>query len=308
MCGFDGTVRSYRPSDFGEIIRLLSEAKHIEPDRPFVSSVALAERLARPNFSPEEHLLVVEADGKIIGYTEITSEPGIGRTVFDCLVHPRRRRQGVASRLLARAMKRSRAMGASVAQVSIDEAANAGMALLSRAGFRFARRFIEMRLDFYNARLTHVKEGPFTIRKLHFDESEKLTRIQNRSFAGSWGFHPNTDEEIRYRLTLDGGGPEDVIMAYRDQKPVAYCWTRALLQADGTRKGEIHMLGVDPDFRNQDIGREILLRGLLDLKRRGLRLVDLTVDEENHAARQLYESLGFRSHATSVWYEKRITR
>ncbi len=308
MGTFDRIVRAYRPSDFGKIIRLLSEAKRIEPDRNFVSSVALAERLARPNFSAQEHLLVVEAEGEIVAYTEITPELGIGRTVFDCLVHPRRRRRGVASELLAGAMKRSKAMGARIAQVSIDEAANAGKALLSRAGFRFVRRFIEMRLDFYNARLTSVKEGPFTIRTLQFDELEKLTEIQNRSFAGSWGFHPNTDEEIKYRLTLHGCGPEDVIMAYSGQKPVAYCWTRVLLQADGTRKGQIHMLGVDPDFRNQDIGREILLRGLLDLKRRGLGLVDVTVDEENHAALQLYESLGFRIHRTTVWYEKRITR
>ena len=308
MSGFDCTIRSYRPSDFGRIIRLLSEAKQIEPDRSFISSVTLAERLARPNFSPEEHLLIVEVDEEIVGYIEITPELGIGRTVFDCLVHPRRRRRGVASRLLTRAMKRSGTMGARIAHVSVDEAANAGKALLSYAGFRFVRRFIEMRLDFYNAHLTRVKEGPFSIRKLQFEESEKLTEIQNRSFAGSWGFNPNTDEEIRYRLALHGCGPEDVIMAYTGQRPVAYCWTRTLLQADGTRKGEIHMLGVDPDFRNQDIGREILLRGLLDLKRRGLGLVDLTVDEENHAARQLYESLGFRIHRATVWYEKRITR
>ena len=98
MRDFDCTVRSYRPSDFGKIIRLLSEAKQIEPDRPFISSVALAERLARPNFSPEEHLLVVEADGEIVGYTEVTPEPGIGRAVFDCFVHPRRRRRGVQDR------------------------------------------------------------------------------------------------------------------------------------------------------------------------------------------------------------------
>jgi len=300
-------IRPYQPWDFGKIIRLLSEAKHMEPDRPFVSSVGLAERLARPNFSPEEHLLVVEAEGEIIGYTEITPELGIGRTVLDCFVHQRRRRQGIASKLLAQATKCSGAIGARTIQVSINEAAHAGETLLSHAGFRMVRRFIEMRLDFYTACLIDVKEGPFTIRKLRRDESERLTEIQNRSFAGSWGFHPNTDEEIRYRLTLHGCGPEDVIMAYADRKAVAYCWIRTLLQADGTRKGEIHMLGVDPGFRNQDIGREILLRGLLELKGRGLSRVDLTVDEENHAARQLYESFGFRAYTTTVWYEKQFT-
>ena len=79
---------------------------------------------------------MVEAEGEIIGYTEITPELGIGRTVLDCFVHQRRRRQGMASKLLAQATKCSGAMGARTVQVSINEAAHAGEALLSRAGFR----------------------------------------------------------------------------------------------------------------------------------------------------------------------------
>jgi mycothiol synthase len=64
------------------------------------------------------------------------------------------------------------------------------------------------------------------------------------------------------------------------------------------------MLGVDPDYRQQEIGKAILLNGLEDLKRRGVKIVELTVDSENPAACALYESVGFEVYARLEWYEK----
>ncbi len=66
------------------------------------------------------------------------------------------------------------------------------------------------------------------------------------------------------------------------------------------------MLGVDPDYRQQEIGRAILLNGLDDLKARGVDIVELTVDSENPAACSLYESAGFEVYARLEWYEKTL--
>jgi ribosomal protein S18 acetylase RimI-like enzyme len=65
------------------------------------------------------------------------------------------------------------------------------------------------------------------------------------------------------------------------------------------------MLGVDPDYRQQEIGKAILNNGLKALKARGVDIVELTVDSENTAARALYESMGFKMVAKTEWYEKR---
>jgi ribosomal protein S18 acetylase RimI-like enzyme len=67
------------------------------------------------------------------------------------------------------------------------------------------------------------------------------------------------------------------------------------------------MLGVNPDYRQQEIGKAILLNGLEDLKRRGVEIVELTVDSENLAACSLYESVGFAVYAKTEWYERMIT-
>ena len=76
--------------------------------------------------------------------------------------------------------------------------------------------------------------------------------------------------------------------------------------AAGSMKGEIHMLGVDPDYRKKGIGRNVLLAGLADLKSRGVTIVELTADGEDPAALGLYESVGFKKYSRAEWYEKKL--
>ena len=76
--------------------------------------------------------------------------------------------------------------------------------------------------------------------------------------------------------------------------------------AAGGVKGQIHMLGVDPDFRKKGIGRNILLAGLADLNSKGVTIVELTADGEEPVAMGLYESVGFKVCSRSEWYEKKL--
>ncbi len=76
--------------------------------------------------------------------------------------------------------------------------------------------------------------------------------------------------------------------------------------AAGNLKGEIHMLGVDPDFRKKGIGRNVLLSGLADLKSRGATIVELTADGEGPAALGLYKSVEFKIYSRVEWYEKKL--
>jgi mycothiol synthase len=63
---------------------------------------------------------------------------------------------------------------------------------------------------------------------------------------------------------------------------------------------------VDPDYRQQDIGKAVLRNGLEGLKARDIDIVRLTVDNENAAARSLYKSVGFEIYAKTAWYEKAV--
>ena len=66
------------------------------------------------------------------------------------------------------------------------------------------------------------------------------------------------------------------------------------------------MLGVDPDFRQQSIGKKVLTAGLSCLKLKGVEIVELMADAEMPAALALYESAGFTQYLRVDWYEKKL--
>ncbi len=301
------TIRNYHRNDFNRYVQLLKETETFDRSGRYISNPDLAEELSRPNYFPETDLFVAEIDRKMIGYISVTLEPGIGRALLDCLVHPQHRRKGTASKLFTYAFQCARDSGVGVLQISIPETNVAAKHLVAHLGFRYIRRFLELKLDIYNIPLQDVNYGPFLSRGLRQGQEDLLTKLQNRCFEGTWGFNPNTNEEILYQLNRRGRSLENVRLVLAADNPVGYCWTEVNAEANavrGEKKGKIHMLGVDPDYRNKDIGKHALLAGLSFLKHREIQIVELTVDGENMPARRLYDSQGFKVRAVTHWYEK----
>ena len=302
-------IRNYFPPDFDQYVRLYVESEQLEPSGRFITAKGLSDHVGRPNFAPQTDLLVAELDGKLVGQLSITLEPGIQRALLEVLVHPRHRRKGVASTLLARGLQRVEQSGIRAVQMSVSETDSAAKSLLHHLGFCFIRYFFEMRLELQNIRLPATGRDAYHSRRLKPGEEELLTQIQNRCFTDTWGFNPNTTAEIAYRLRMHGRSADDVILTYLGDQPVGYCWTIIDSDANAGREkntGVIHMLGVDPVYRQQEIGKTILLNGLRDLKHKGIDIVELTVDSENPAACALYESVGFEVVARTEWYEKPV--
>jgi mycothiol synthase len=303
------TIRNYQPRDFENYAQLHHEtAAQDRPDQPAATQL-LAENLGHPRFHPEHDLFLAEKDQHLIGCVSVFLEPEIGRALVDGMVHPRHRRKGVATDLFAHAIRHARAAGVKVAQICVPETNRAAKKLLTSLGLRFFRHFIGYRLDLAAADLPDASPDQYVYRNLQPGEAEKLTEIQNRSFADTWGFNANTPEEISYRINASTCTPENIIMVFLADRPVAYCWTRlqhAGNSACAANRGEIHMLGVDPDFRQQSIGRNVLTAGLSYLKHKGVEIVELTADGEMPAALALYESAGFKKYMRTEWYEKRL--
>jgi len=304
-------IRNFRPEDFSGYVRLNAEVEKVEPTGRRTSPQVLSERLGQPGYLPERDLFIAEVAGEVIGYMDVRPELGIGRVLLDCLVHPRQRRKGVATALFRYAIRRAGELGASLAHVNVAEDNAAAKGLLSKLGFRFVRRFLELRLELSKVHLPEDEELALPCRHLQRGEEDKLAEMQNRAFADTWGYNPNTVEEVVYRLNAINRSPEDVILVCKGDKAVGYCWTATNVEeqaAGATNKGRVYMLGVDPDHqaKGKGIGKRVLLAGLAHLKSKGIEVVELTVDSENEAACALYESVGFKVSSTSVWYEKAV--
>lgn len=302
-------IRNYRPDDFDSLVRLNLEVGKLDLTGRCISPQVLSEHLGRPNYLPEQDLFIVEEVGKVVGYIDVTPELGIGRVVLDCLVHPEHRRKGLATELCRYAMRRATELGAHVAHVNVAQDNVAAKNLLHKLGFRFVRRFLGLSLQLSEARLPDVEHFTPLCHHLRPGEEDKLTMIQNRSFAGTWGFNPNTLQDINYRVNLSNCSHRDVILASRKGKAIGYCWTTANLTdapPPHLRKGRIYMLGVAPKYRSKGIGRLLLLAGLSHLKSKGVEVAELTVDSQSGAACSLYESVGFKVSSTTLWYEKTL--
>jgi len=302
------TIRNYQPADFNKYVLLHTEAEKLEPTGCCVSPQVVAEQLGRPNYSPDQDLFIVEIDGDIVGYMDVKPELTIGRVILDCWVHPEHRRRGLATKLLGYATNRTKELGAKVAHIDIMEDNVVAGRVLCRLGFNLVRRFLKLRMSIADVCWADINQAALGCRCLQHGEEDKLTQIQNRAFTGTWGYNPNTVEEITYETNLSNCFPEDVVLACDGDKVVGYCWTRIACKGGvpSERKGQIFMLGLDPDYRGKGIGKKILLAGLAHLKSRSLQVVELTVDSENKAACALYKSIGFKVRASSFWYEKVI--
>jgi len=301
-------IRNYQPSDFKKFIQLMAKAEKLEPTGRLTSPQAITENLGRPNYSPEQDLFVIEIDGNIVGYMNMAPERAIERVILDCWIYPEHRRKGLATKLLNYATHRAKELGVKVAHANISQDNKTASRVLSKLGFKYVRRFLELRLDINKFGWKDIDLSALDCRHLQPGEEVKLTNIQNRAFADHWGYNPNTVEETTYWTNLNSFSPEDVVLTCDGDKFIGYCTTGITnkREASGKRKGDIYMMGTDPDYQGKGVGKRVLLAGLAHLKNKGVRVIELTVDSENKVAHTLYQSVGFEVQTSSLWYEKVI--
>ena len=244
-----------------------------------------------------------------VGYIDITTEINIGRRIIEGSLPPDYWKGGLATNLLGKAVDRGRELGVQVAHINIAQDNEAARAALSQLGFSFVRRFLILRLKIAEVRSQYINRSALQYRHLQRGEEDKLTKLQNRAFTGTWGYNLNSVQEIIYSLGLAGSSREDVIVAVDSDRLVGYCWTRPTCRMDNVKgAAQVFMLGVDPDYRGRGIGKGVLLIGLSYLNSKGVHIAELTVDSNNQVAYALYQSIGFRVWTSSLWYEKQITK
>ena len=300
-------IRNYQPADFNKYVLLLDQAEKLDPTGRCISPRVVAEQLKRPNYSPEQDLFILWSED-IIGYIDVKPELAIGRVVLDCWVHPEHCRRGLATKLLSDAINRARLLGAKVAHVSVGDHNVVAAKVLRRLGFSFIRRFLELGLDITDVgELDMAQAGPGS-RYLQSGDEDNLTQLQNRAFAGSWGYNPNTVEEITFRVNSSTCSREDIVLVYEGDEAIGYCWTGISCEEGmhSMRKGRILMLGVAPDCRGKGTGEKLVLAGLARLRSKHLQVAELTVDSQNKVACALYKSIGFKVQANTLWYERVI--
>ena len=123
----------------------------------------------------------------------------------------------------------------------------------------------------------------------------------------SWGFSPNTVDEIVGRATIDaernGFAPILILESKETGALDAYIW---ITLKDGD--GRVEMVGVSPDLRGAGLGWTIFNAGVERLIANGASALVLDVDSENPPARRIYESVGYRTYAQVRYFGLEIIK
>jgi mycothiol synthase len=106
---------------------------------------------------------------------------------------------------------------------------------------------------------------------------------------GNWAL-----ADLENRMREPWFDPTGFFLCINNGLIVGFCWTKIhndFVNVDPV--GELYVIGVDPDFANQGIGKAVCTEGLIYLRDKQLKTAILYVDEDNAAGIGLYKSLGF---------------
>ena len=295
------TIRNFRWEDaptLAELENRLLQSSHAStaPKERFVT-----EFLGQPNLNPEEDLFLYESEGILQGYGLIFHEPAISRTVLMSKTHPDEDASAVEEALLDTALRRAGQLGANVLHVQAKP--NSPQSdLLLRRGFQHIRTYWTMGWEIQDLPPAEPPQGCSFRSYGQEGDAEALTDIQNAAFGGSWGFAPNTSQEIAYRAEMSVTSHDGIIFLCEGETVYGYCWTYLAGDAD-KQVGIIFMIGIHPVYRRRRLGKPLLTVGLKYLASLGVDHVELEVDGANTPATRLYFSLGFTKVSESHWFE-----
>ena len=261
--------------------------------------------LSLPGLDPERDCFVAQESSADVGLAILWPELPIRRAVLEMGVSDANSPQTVALALIDAAIARSRRLPISVLHAQTLSEDEAKRRLIYEAGFLPVRRYATMQWSENALPKVELPEG-FTLRSFRAGhDTQALTDIQNAAFGDSWGFSPNTVEQIEASVASKSSTPEGILFVTRGDDLATYNWT-IRPAGPGGKLGRIAMTGVHPAYRGQGLSRPTVIAGMWWLASQGVDVIELEMDSSNLSAARVYESLGFQKVSDTVWFELRL--
>jgi mycothiol synthase len=284
--------------EIADVLALADAAGEADGVYPLSEDVVLRVRGAADGDATAHHYLAHSAEG-LAGYAFLDrGDPHL--TSGELVVHPRDRRQGHGTALLA-------AIGPGPARFWAHGDEPAAQAFAGKHGFTRTRVLWQMRRPLTGDLPDVPLPAGVTLR--HFrpghDEAAWLA-VNARAFAdhpeqGRW-----TERDLQTREDEPWFDPAGFLLAVDiEDTLLGFHWTKVHpAQGDEPAIGEIYVLGVDPLGHRRGLGAALSMAGLRYLAGAGLTRAMLYVDESNTAAVALYRRLGFDVHLADVSYQR----
>lgn len=288
MASSEITIRLFEWTDVG----LLASLQHAH-------EADVGRWLRQSNLTPERECVFAEVAGEAAGFGYLIAEPALPRGVLVAEASD----PAVLSALVTNAMARASQLKLGVLQMDVPGNDTERLAVCEAAGMSVIRTHLHLKRSGDQPTGIALPEGATTRLATRTDVTT-VTRIQNAAFTGSWGYSPNTEEEIAYRIfELPSMAPDPVVIVSMDGEDLGYCWAH---HEQPESPGMIDMVGVLPNQQGKGIGKFATAAGIDHLVGIGAVPVEITVDSENGPAIHVYESVGFTLDWRSIWYERSV--
>jgi len=301
---------SVSPEDVAGIKNLTSAATSYDDMAPLSEHVLI--HLHHGGDTADEHLIMKDSDGRIVGYLHLDQTDIVAGPVVEVVVHPDFRRRGLGRQLVEAAM--DRAKNPKLRLWAHGELASAHQ-LANNMGFSKTRELWQMRRSLFAPLPKYELSEGVTIRAFVPGQDEDAWLALN---AEVFADHPEqgrmTREDLDVRMSEGWFDARGFLLAVRadiaGENVIGFHWTKVHGghrhgNHDHPEIGEIYVLGVSPNERGTGLSRPLTLAGLEYLRAEGLSTAMLYVDAENEAAKHLYESVGFAHWDSDVMFQKK---
>jgi ribosomal protein S18 acetylase RimI-like enzyme len=278
---------------------------HLDPETRLARVAGGLELIDRGELDPAG-ILVARIAGRVVGAVVAAPVPGAGAAIWPPQVEPGIA-PAVADDLARHAAAWLRDQGVKLAQALLapEDAGLAGPLL--RAGFRRATALWYLRHDLeLPAGLLGERER-LTYTTFAVSGPAAFAAVLARTYDGTQDCPEISDArtapEALAGHQADGFDPNHWWLASAGGEAVGLLLVNPAVDGAGW---EIAYVGVAPEHRRRGIGRELVLKALVEAKAAGQPSVSLAVDARNAPARELYRQLGFEPHESrevllAVW-------
>lgn len=283
-------IRPFRHEDEPALRRVMEAALEVDA-YPGFNAWDLDKEAVSIVGAPDGVVLSVE-DDIVCGYVSPRHD--------DLTVHPEFRRRGHGRRLFAAGLDLAAKAGWEEVRLYVP-LRGAGQAFAVAMGMSYRSSMWLM----YLAPEADVQDPAFPTSVVVRSFGDwlplpRLVALLNAAFADHPGHLFWTRGEVEHahaRLDFDPSTITLVSQADRPDDPIAFVRTEVgpSEEGDPAPVGEVLLVGVLADWRGRGLGRELLRRGVAQLRARGAGRIKLSVEAENELALGLYRRTGFES-------------
>jgi len=251
-------------------------------------------------------IFITEQDDQPVGYVLVTTQnrPRVGLVSYisGICVLPSCQRKGIGTKLMKRAIKWAKDIGAVLVENDDETIENpVAVRFFEKLGFQVFHIGAYMSKSLTSTERFTLPRN-LRVRELQVDELDQLLRVRKETFMEFGPWYSVTDEEAFKRGMRNRIGRDDVtvFVAVADNRLVGY--VVCSIRESNRAQGSIRNISVLPEYRNKGIGTALMARSFDFLRKNKVQ----TVSTVTETAEDFYRKVGFKVDARFVRVRKML--